>query len=85
MALAARAAASGRPIPALYQCCGTDDKLHGINQTFRERCRELQLPLLYEEEPAGHDWAYWDRAIQKVLAWLPLARLDPDESNSPKL
>lgn len=84
MALAARAAQSGQPLPALFQCCGTEDKLYGINQTFRIHCQAIGLPLHYEEETVGHEWAYWDRAIQKVLAWLPLARLDaPEPTCSP--
>ena len=33
---------------------------------------KLGLKLTYEEGPGEHEWGYWDRQIQRVLAWLPL-------------
>jgi putative tributyrin esterase len=60
------------PQPLLYQCCGTEDFLYADNILFRDRCKETSLSLTYEEGPGVHDWAYWDRKIQDVLAWLPI-------------
>jgi putative tributyrin esterase len=65
---------SKRPIPLLYQCCGTEDFLYDDNIRFREHCRKIGLPLTYEEEPGDHEWGYWDMKIQRVLEWLPLRR-----------
>lgn len=73
LALAERAAAAGTELPKLYQCCSTEDFLYAHNTRFRDRLRELGIPLQYEEGPGAHTWGYWDEHIQRVLAWLPLA------------
>ncbi len=73
LALLDRIAARPGACPSLYQCCGTGDFLYQHNLTFRDRARKLSLPLTYEEHAGeGHEWGYWDRMIQRVLAWLPL-------------
>jgi len=56
--------------PRLYQCCGTEDELHPDNVRFRDAVRKLPLDLTYEEGPGEHNWAYWDKMIQRVLAWM---------------
>lgn len=58
--------------PRLYQFCGTEDFLYADNIRFRDFVRPLGFDYTYEETPGDHDWIYWDRMIQKVLAWLPL-------------
>jgi len=70
--LARQVAAREGPKPKLYQCCGTGDFLYEDNLRFRALARELTLDLTYEEGPGEHEWGYWDRQIQRVLAWLPL-------------
>ncbi|MCC7204616.1 MAG: esterase family protein [Phycisphaeraceae bacterium] len=60
--------------PLLYQCCGTEDFLYQDNLKFRDHLRKLSLTLTYEDGPGLHDWAYWDKMIQNVLAWLPLRK-----------
>jgi putative tributyrin esterase len=74
MHLARRLARSAGPKPRLYQCCGTEDFLHDQNLRFRDQARALGLDLIYEEGPGEHEWGYWDRMIQRVLAWLPVQR-----------
>ena len=61
-----------RTKPRFYQCCGTEDFLYTGNVCFRKHAQKLGLDLTYEEGPGEHEWGYWDRQIQKVLAWLPL-------------
>lgn len=68
----AEAVATRKSQPRLYQCCGTEDFLYVDNLRFRDHAKALPLDLTYEEGPGEHNWAYWDRMIQKVLAWLPL-------------
>lgn len=68
----AKAMQEGKPVPKLYQCCGTEDFLYEDNQTFRDACTRAGLPLTYEEGPGSHEWGYWDAKIQDVLKWLPL-------------
>ena len=72
MHLAAQVARSAGPRPRLYQCCGTEDFLYSQNLRFRDQALKLGLDLTYEEGPGEHEWGYWDRMIQRVLAWLPI-------------
>lgn len=70
----AKKAAKGTVKPRLYQCCGTEDMLYADNLHFRDAVRKLPLDLTYEEGPGEHVWAYWDKMIQNMLAWLPLEK-----------
>jgi S-formylglutathione hydrolase FrmB len=72
MHLAERLAALDRPRPALYTWCGTEDFLYEDSVRFRDHARGLGLDLVYEEGPGEHEWASWDRQIQRVLDWLPV-------------
>jgi putative tributyrin esterase len=56
--------------PRLYQCCGTEDFLHADNIRFLDIARKLPLDLTYEDGPGDHNWSYWDKMIQNVLAWM---------------
>ena len=69
MALA-RKVAKGSLRPRLYQCCGTEDMLHADNIRFREAMHDQPFDLTYEEGPGEHNWAYWDKMIQRVLTWM---------------
>lgn len=66
----ARKVSKGSVRPRLYQCCGTEDFLYADNVRFRDVIRKLPLDLTYEEGPGEHNWAYWDKMIQSVLAWM---------------
>jgi putative tributyrin esterase len=59
-------------LPRLYLCCGTEDALYDENVTFRDACRDKDVPLTVDFAPGEHDWGYWDAKISDVLAWLPL-------------
>jgi S-formylglutathione hydrolase FrmB len=71
--LAEALVASSAPQPRLYQCCGTEDDLYQQNRRFLRFARSLKLDLTHEEGPGEHEWGYWDKMIQRVLAWLPLS------------
>ncbi|KIL51846.1 alpha/beta hydrolase [Jeotgalibacillus soli] len=60
--------------PKLYQACGTEDFLYEQNVRFHKACQEKGIDLMFEEEAGDHNWDYWDKKIQDVLAWLPLQR-----------
>lgn len=64
----------GLEVPQLYACCGTEDFLYEDNLAFRKHAQGIGLPLTYEEGPGGHDWAFWDLWIQRVIAWLPIGQ-----------
>lgn len=66
----ARQAAAAPQKPRLHQSCGTEDFLYQNNLEFRDFLRGLPLDLTYEEGPGEHNWVYWDKMIQNVLAWM---------------
>jgi len=61
-------------LPQLYVCCGTEDDLIEDNRSFVAAAGDRGVAPTVDFGPGGHDWAYWDRTIQDVLAWLPLRR-----------
>ena len=66
----AKKVAKGPFKPRLFQCCGTEDALYRQNVRFRDAVHKLPLELTYEEGPGEHNWAYWDKMIQRALAWM---------------
>jgi putative tributyrin esterase len=61
-------------IPPVYLSCGTDDFLFRANEHVLGVARERGIDVTVDFGPGDHEWGYWDDQIQKVLAWLPLAR-----------
>lgn len=57
-------------LPRLYACCGTEDFNYHDNLKFREACRANGVDLVSEFGQGGHDWAYWDTSIRRVLMWM---------------
>ena len=55
--------------PRLFQYCGTEDFLYKDNLRLRDFIQPLGFDYTYEETPGDHSWPYWDKMIQKVLAW----------------
>jgi len=61
-------------LPALYVGCGTEDDLIEDNRSFVAAAAERGVDVTVDIGPGEHEWGYWDRAIQDVLAWLPVGR-----------
>ena len=61
-------------LPSLYVGCGTDDFLFRANEYFVDTAAQAGVPVIARFGPGDHDWEYWDREIQDVLAWLPLEK-----------
>ena len=59
-------------LPDLYVACGTEDFLYGESVAFIDDARAAGVALTTSIGDGSHEWDYWDRAIQDVLAWLPL-------------
>ncbi len=56
--------------PRMYMACGTADFLFDSNEDFVRRFGQ-KFSIQYDtEEGAAHTWDFWDRQIEKVLAWL---------------
>jgi S-formylglutathione hydrolase FrmB len=58
--------------PALSVCCGTEDPLIEHNRSFVQALHDKHFAVTTDFGPGEHEWGYWDRQIQDVLAWLPL-------------
>ena len=61
--------------PAIYLCCGTEDRLLPQSRTFRTLLEDAGFDVTYVEGPGGHNWDFWDTYIKKALDWLPLDSL----------
>jgi len=64
-------------VPELYQACGTEDFLFQMNQNVRDRFLAMGCPLTSTVGPGGHDWAFWDHEIVRVLDWFFRDRKKP--------
>ena len=73
-AVAERLIKSGRPLPKLWQWCGTEDFLIGDNRRMRDHLLNLGYDLTYQESEGNHNWACWDKWIQAILEWLPIKK-----------
>ena len=71
-ALAETFGQTGKPMPQIYMCCGTEDDLLEKNRKYAEFLKEKEFPVTYEEGPGGHEWDFWDAYIKRILEWLPL-------------
>jgi S-formylglutathione hydrolase FrmB len=61
-------------MPNLYIMCGTEDFLYPSHLHFLEGLKDQGVEAKVFEEPGIHSWDFWDRNIQKVLAWLPIEK-----------
>ena len=62
--------ASGRPdLPAIYIACGSEDFLFDANERYHETLTELGIDHDYTVEPGIHEWGFWDRHIERFLAF----------------
>ena len=41
-----------------------------MNLRIRDQLRALGYDLDYRESSGDHQWQYWDREIQSVVAWI---------------
>ncbi|HJE01114.1 putative tributyrin esterase [Staphylococcus auricularis] len=57
-------------IPQLLIMCGTEDELYEDNQQFLRYLDEKGVNYQFEDGPGEHDYAYWDRAIERAIQWL---------------
>jgi putative tributyrin esterase len=62
--------AESKNLPYLYLDCGSDDMFLGVNRTFVARVQQLKIPYEFHELPGGHEWIYWDGAIERFLSML---------------
>lgn len=61
---------SGKTIPRLFSCCGTEDFTYTGCIKFIEYAKEIGLEITYEEGPGGHDWDFWERWLRRIVDWM---------------
>ncbi|MCF7816511.1 MAG: esterase family protein [Kiritimatiellales bacterium] len=67
------------PDTDFYLRVGTEDYLYQDSITFRDKAALAGLRLTYEESAGSHEWGFWDAAIQRVLEWLPITRIEEEQ------
>jgi S-formylglutathione hydrolase FrmB len=61
---------SGKPLPKLYFACGYNDMLCLGSRKLHEDLNNMGFEHCYEEGPGSHEWAFWNRHLQRGLARL---------------
>ena len=56
-----------KALPYVYLDCGSGDMFLGVNRKFVGQLQQLKIPYEFHEMPGGHEWKYWDGAIQRFL------------------
>jgi putative tributyrin esterase len=64
------ASADMQTLPYFYLDCGADDMFLGVNRKFVVQLQQLKIPYEFHEMPGGHEWKYWDGAIERFLSVL---------------
>lgn len=62
----------GVELPVFFSTVGTEDFTYGWNVSFRDKMKEMGIPLAWTEGPGSHNWFYWNEHLVDVLEWLPL-------------
>ncbi|MDD5898156.1 MAG: alpha/beta hydrolase family protein [Clostridia bacterium] len=76
--LADKLAKTPEKAPKMYVACGTEDFLFEANEGFHARYGKV-FDMEYHTEPGIHNWPFWNRHIERVLAWLPLEKAKEKE------
>jgi putative tributyrin esterase len=53
--------------PYFYIACGASDRFLKINRDFVKELSARNFAYEYHETSGGHEWPYWDRAVQPLL------------------
>lgn len=64
------AVADMKTLPYFYMDCGADDMFLGVNRKFVVELQQLKISYEFHEMPGGHEWKYWDGAIERLLSVL---------------
>ncbi|MGA9497028.1 MAG: alpha/beta hydrolase family protein, partial [Terriglobales bacterium] len=58
---------SAKGLPYFYLACGSADDFLPVNREFTAQLASRGAVYEYHETPGGHEWDYWDRAVQDLL------------------
>lgn len=56
--------------PRMFMAIGYSDALYGECQRLKEEIGKFDYDFTYMESEGTHDWGFWDKYIQEVLAWI---------------
>jgi S-formylglutathione hydrolase FrmB len=59
--------AGAKDLPYFYLACGNGDDFLAVNRDFVAQLSSQGAPQEFHETAGGHDWDYWDRAVQDLL------------------
>lgn len=65
-----RLKASGRALPEIYMCCGTEDFLLEPNRSFHRFLTDREVPHIYKESSGGHDGVFWGEYTPRIMEWM---------------
>ncbi len=54
-------------LPSLRFDCGMEDELLEPNRQLHQKLLSHQIAHTYDEFPGGHEWAYWQKHVEKTL------------------
>jgi S-formylglutathione hydrolase FrmB len=63
--------------------CGQGDFFLDMNRRVHEKMEKLGLPHLYAEYPGGHDWSYWNAAVERQMAFFDASFRDGKQRAMP--
>ena len=66
---------SGKEIPRIFSCCGTEDFTFDGCVKFVEYARQIGLPVTFETGPGAHTFDFWDFWIRYVVRWFGLGEV----------
>ena len=61
---------SGKKLPEIYMCCGTEDFLIENNREFHAFLEKEEVEHIYREAPGIHDMVFWREHIVKIVEWM---------------
>ena len=53
--------------PGLYVACGTEGHLYQVNLRCLDNLKKAGFDVTWECWPGGHDWTFWDAAVEKGM------------------
>lgn len=56
--------------PRIKTYCGESDELFEFNQRFAQALREHGFSNTFEHWQGGHDWVFWDKAVERAISAL---------------
>jgi len=77
----AREFPADKPKPKIYVTCGTEDGLIKENHKFRDDMNELSFDYTYEEWSGGHNFNFFNAALEKTLEFWYKDKTNSGETN----